>query len=94
MGSGKAARRHLAGTGCTVHIITAINGHISLAEVQRYTKAVARPKGMRARNYDRLLGTVLSQRSAGPGAARGLASALFWTPQVRSGRPALGIRRG
>ena len=35
----KAACRRLAEAGCTVHEIAAISGHVSLAEVQRYTKA-------------------------------------------------------
>jgi site-specific recombinase XerD len=36
----KAACRRLAEAGCTVHEIAAISGHLSLVEVQRYTKAV------------------------------------------------------
>lgn len=36
----KAACRQLAEAGCTPHEIAAISGHITLAEVQRYTKAV------------------------------------------------------
>jgi hypothetical protein len=36
----KAACRRLAETGCTAHQITAISGHLSLSEVQRYTKSV------------------------------------------------------
>ena len=35
----KAALTQLANAGCTVHQIAAISGHVSLAEVQRYTKA-------------------------------------------------------
>lgn len=36
----KAACRRLAEAGCTVHEIAAISGHLSLTELQRYTKAV------------------------------------------------------
>jgi len=36
----KAACRQLAEAGCTPHEIAAISGHITLAEVQRYTQAV------------------------------------------------------
>jgi site-specific recombinase XerD len=36
----KAQCRQLAEKGCTPHEIQAISGHITLAEVQRYTKAV------------------------------------------------------
>lgn len=36
----KAACRQLAEAGCTLHEIAAISGHLTLAEVQRYTKAV------------------------------------------------------
>lgn len=36
----KAACRQLAETGCSSHEIAAISGHITLARVQRYTKAV------------------------------------------------------
>jgi integrase len=35
----KAACRRLAEAGCTAHQIAAISGHVSLLEVQRYTKA-------------------------------------------------------
>jgi len=35
----KAACRRLAELGCTVHEIAAISGHVTLEEVQRYTKA-------------------------------------------------------
>jgi integrase len=35
----KAACRRLAEAGCTVHQIAAISGHVTLEEVQRYTKA-------------------------------------------------------
>jgi integrase len=35
----KAACRRLAEAGCTAHQIAAISGHVSLSEVQRYTKA-------------------------------------------------------
>lgn len=36
----KAAAKHLAEAGCTAHEIKAITGHASLAEVERYTRAV------------------------------------------------------
>jgi integrase len=36
----KAQCRQLAEKGCTPHEIQAISGHLTLAEVQRYTKAV------------------------------------------------------
>lgn len=36
----KAACRRLAEAGCTVHEIAAISGHLSLKEIERYTKAV------------------------------------------------------
>jgi len=35
----KAACRRLAEAGCTAHQIAAISGHLSLREVERYTKA-------------------------------------------------------
>jgi integrase len=35
----KAACRRLAEAGCTAHQIAAISGHLSLSEVQRYTKS-------------------------------------------------------
>jgi hypothetical protein len=35
----EAACRRLAEAGCTVHQIAAISGHVTLEEVQRYTKA-------------------------------------------------------
>src|SRR5262249_20176396 len=35
----KAACRRLAEAGCTVHEIAAISGHVSLREIERYTKA-------------------------------------------------------
>jgi hypothetical protein len=38
----------LAEAGCTPHEIAAISGHISLAEVQRYTKAVDQVRLARA----------------------------------------------
>jgi integrase len=44
----KAACRRLAEAGCTVHEIAAISGHVSLAEVQRYTKAVDQARLARA----------------------------------------------
>lgn len=37
----KAAARRLAEAGCTAHEIASITGHRSLAEVERYTRAVA-----------------------------------------------------
>jgi site-specific recombinase XerD len=36
----KAAATRLADAGCTPHEVMAITGHVSLSEVQRYTKAV------------------------------------------------------
>jgi integrase len=36
----KACCRRLAEAGCTVHQIAAISGHKSIAEVERYTRAV------------------------------------------------------
>jgi len=38
----KAACRQLAESGCTAHEIMSISGHITLAEVERYTKASTR----------------------------------------------------
>src|SRR5262249_44093398 len=35
----KVACRRLAGAGCTPHQIMAISGHVTLEEVERYTKA-------------------------------------------------------
>jgi integrase len=35
----KAACRRLAEAGCSTHEIMAISGHVTLAEVERYTKA-------------------------------------------------------
>jgi integrase len=40
----KAAARRLAEAGCTVHEIAAITGHVTLREVERYTKAVDRER--------------------------------------------------
>ncbi len=36
----KAASRRLAEAGCTAHEIAAMTGHVSLREIERYTKAV------------------------------------------------------
>jgi hypothetical protein len=44
----KAAARRLAEAGCTVHEIAAITGHVTLREVERYTKAVDRERLARA----------------------------------------------
>ena len=44
----KAGCRRLAEAGCTVHEIAAISGHLSLSEVQRYTKAVDKARLARA----------------------------------------------
>jgi integrase len=44
----RAACTQLAEAGCTLHEIQAISGHISLAEVQRYTKAVDQARLARA----------------------------------------------
>jgi integrase len=44
----KAACRQLAEAGCTAHEIMAISGHLTLAEVQRYTKAVDQARLARA----------------------------------------------
>jgi integrase len=44
----KAACRRLAEAECTVHQITAISGHASLREVERYTKAADQAKLARA----------------------------------------------
>lgn len=44
----KAACRRLAEAGCTVHEIVAISGHVSLVEVQRYTKAADQARLARA----------------------------------------------
>lgn len=40
----KAAARRLAEAGCTTHQIAAITGHKTLAEVERYTRAVEQAK--------------------------------------------------
>lgn len=40
----KAAARHLAEAGCTAHEIMSITGHASLAEAERYTRAVEQEK--------------------------------------------------
>jgi len=40
----KAAARRLAEAGCTVHEIAAITGHVTLREVERYTKQVDRAR--------------------------------------------------
>lgn len=40
----KAAARRLAEAGCSAHQIAAITGHATLAEVQRYTRAVDQEK--------------------------------------------------
>jgi integrase len=44
----KAACRRLAEAGCTEHQIAAISGHLSLSEIQRYTRAASRAKMARA----------------------------------------------
>jgi integrase len=44
----KAACRRLAEAGCTPHQIAAISGHLSLSEVERYTKAVEQVRLARA----------------------------------------------
>jgi integrase len=53
----KAACRRLAEAGCTTHEIAAISGHVSLAEVQRYTAAADR-----ARLAKRAMATVTKAR--------------------------------
>jgi integrase len=40
----KAAARRLAEIGCSTHEIASITGHVSLAEVERYTKAANRKR--------------------------------------------------
>jgi len=40
----KATARRLADLGCTAHQIAAVTGHVTLAEVQRYTKAADRKR--------------------------------------------------
>jgi hypothetical protein len=42
------AARRLAEAGCTVHEIAAITGHVTLKEVERYTKAFDRERLARA----------------------------------------------
>jgi integrase len=44
----KAACRRLAEAGCSEHEIAAISGHLSLSEVQRYTRAASQAKMARA----------------------------------------------
>jgi integrase len=44
----KAACRRLAEAGCTEHQIAAISGHLSLSEIQRYTRAANQSKMARA----------------------------------------------
>jgi integrase len=44
----KAAARRFAEAGCTTHEIAAITGHVSLREVQRYTKAADQARLARA----------------------------------------------
>jgi integrase len=44
----KAACRRLAEAGCTEHQIAAISGHLSLSEIQRYTRAADQSKMARA----------------------------------------------
>jgi integrase len=44
----KAACRRLAEAGCSAHQIAAISGHLSLSEVQRYTKAADQARLARA----------------------------------------------
>jgi integrase len=44
----KAACRRLAEAGCTEHQISAISGHLSLSEVQRYTRAASQARLARA----------------------------------------------
>jgi integrase len=44
----KAAARRLAEAGCTVHEIAAITGHVSIKEVERYTKGVDQARLARA----------------------------------------------
>jgi integrase len=44
----KAACRRLAEAGCSEHQIAAISGHLSLSEIQRYTRAASQAKMARA----------------------------------------------
>ena len=44
----KAACRRLAEAGCTEHQIAAISGHVSLSDIQRYTRAANQSKMARA----------------------------------------------
>jgi integrase len=44
----KAAARRLAEAGCTVHEIAAMTGHVSIKEVERYTKGVDQARLARA----------------------------------------------
>jgi integrase len=53
----KAACRRLAEAGCSTHEIAAISGHATLAEVERYTRAVDR-----ARLAQKAMATVIKAR--------------------------------
>jgi site-specific recombinase XerD len=55
----KAACRRLAEAGCSAHEIASISGHVTLSEVQRYTKA-ADQKRMARSAMQRLPGAVVS----------------------------------
>jgi integrase len=44
----KAACRRLAEAGCTAHQIAAISGHLSLTEIERYTRAASQSQMARA----------------------------------------------
>jgi integrase len=44
----KAACRRLAEAGCTAHQIAAISGHLSLSEIERYTRAASQSQMARA----------------------------------------------
>ena len=50
----KAIARRLAEAGATPHEIAAVTGHLSLAEVERYTRAVDRPK-LAGKAFEKLL---------------------------------------
>jgi integrase len=65
----KASCRRLAEYGCTVHQIAAISGHVTLEEVQRYTKAADQARLARS-----AMATVIKARPKVSRKLRGAAS--------------------
>jgi integrase len=65
----KAAARRLAEAGCTAHEIAALTGHVSLREVERYTKAADQMRMAQSAMAKTTLGEQKAKESVKPDAA-------------------------